>query len=115
MTLATPELATIIAVAVGKDNQLSSVAIGIDGYADGRNCQREDIICLLVGIVPIPSALDPALTTASAGSIFAMQSRQRRPAGPNKHPPNVIGFGELWETMVDRDGSCAILTGGDRP
>ena len=53
--------------------------------------QREDIICPLVRTVPIPSPLDPALTTSSAGSRFAMQPRQRRPAGPSKHPPNVIG------------------------
>ena len=37
---AMPELATIIAVAVGEDNLLSSVAIGIDGYSYGQGCQR---------------------------------------------------------------------------
>ena len=108
MAHAMPELATIIAVAGGEDNRLSSVAIGIDGYTDGQGCQREDIICLLVKIVPIPSPLDPALTTAPAGSIFAMQPEQRRPAGPSKQPPNVIGLGDLWETMAGCDGFWAI-------
>ena len=94
MAHATPELTTIIVVAGGEDNRLSSVAIGIDGYADGRRCQREDVICLLMGIAPIPSPLDPALTAASAGSIFALQPQKRRPAGPSKQPPNAIGLGE---------------------
>lgn len=42
-------------------------------------------------MVLIPCPLDPALSASIAESMFAMQPQERRPAGPSKHPPNLIG------------------------